>query len=338
MNSLCGRFLTGIGVILMFLTSSCETAFQVNAENQEVPILYCVLNNGSDTQYLKLNKTYLLDKAAFSNPPNQDSVYFQGNIQIVLEEWSDENVSNIFLFEQTTEIPKDTGFFPSENNIVYTTQASIKPETKYSVSIYLENKEKIVYAETTSMGKLRVIDPVGIPERKISLNIGQNYNCSWKPVDNAGIYQVVINFNYMEYAGSDSTPKTMVWPQAFTSPLTNAETLSKDISGSRFFYIVRDNLKAQPGITRKALGMDFIILSGGEEIKYYIESTAPSDGALMEKPIYTNVTNGLGVFSTVSKAEIPMLPFGSVTVDSLAYSQLTGDLGFLDHNGLQIGQ
>jgi len=322
----------------MFLVSSCDTEFTVNAENQEVPIIYCVLNNGSDTQYLKLNKTYLLDKAAFSNPPHQDSVYFKGNIQIVLEEWADGQVSNIFVFEQTSDIPKDTGFFPNDKNIIYKAQASIKPETKYSVSIYLENKEKIVYAETTSMGKLRVIDPLDIPERKISLNIGQNYDCSWKPVDNAGIYQVVINFRYMEYVGSDSTEQVMVWPQAFTSPLTNAESLSKEISGSRFFYIVKDKLKSEPGIIRKALGVDFVILSGGQEIKFYIESTAPSDGALMEKPVYTNVQNGLGVFSTVSEARISMLPFGAVTVDSLAYSQLTGHLGFLDHNGLSDAQ
>jgi len=338
MSSLCGRFFAGIGVIMMIMTSSCETEFQVNAENQEVPIVYCVLNNASSTQYLKLNKTYLLDKAAFSNPPDQDSVYFDGYVQVVLEEWEDGIVSNIFVFEPTSEIPKDTGFFPNSNNIIFKTEASIKGETKYSISIYLENKEKIIYAETTSMGKLRVIDPLDVPERKISLNVGQNYDCSWKPVDNAGIYQVVINFQYMEYAGSDSTPKTMVWPQAFTSPLTNAESLSKEISGSRFFYVVNENLKAQPGISRKALGLDFIILSGGEEIKFYIESTAPSDGALMEKPVYTNIINGLGVFSTVSKAEISMLPFGSVTVDSLAYGKLTKELGFLDHNGMRIEQ
>ncbi len=40
---------------MMIMTSSCETEFQVNAENQEVPIVYCVLNNASSTQYLKLN-------------------------------------------------------------------------------------------------------------------------------------------------------------------------------------------------------------------------------------------------------------------------------------------
>ena len=319
---------------MVTLLASCETDFQVNAENQEVPIVYCVLNNGSTTQYVKLNKSYLIDKPAFSNPPNQDSVYFDGNIQVVLEEWDNGKVSEIFIFEPTSEIPKDTGFFPVDNNIIYKTEATIKPEKKYSLSIYLENKEKIVYAETTSMGNLSVIDPLDIPERKVSLNVGQNYVCSWKPVDNAGIYQVIINFQYMEYEGTDSIQKTMVWPQAFTSPLTNAETLSKDISGSRFFYIVNEKLEVKPGITRKALGVDFVILSGGEEIKFYIESTAPSDGALMEKPIYTNVTNGLGVFSTVSKAEISLLPLGAVTIDSLAYGQTTNGLGFLDHNGV----
>ena len=312
---------------------SCETDFNVNAENQEVPIVYCVLNTGSSTQYLKLNKTYLIDKAAFSNPPAQDSVYFDGNIQVVLEEWDNGRVSEIFIFEPTYDIPKDTGFFPNDNNLIYKTEAEIQPETKYSISIYLENKEKIVYAETVSLGSLLVIDPLPIPERKISLNIGQNYQCRWKPVDNAGIYQVVINFYYMEYDGQDSVQRKIVWPQTFTSPVTNVESLSKEISGSRFFHIMDDHIPVKEGIIRKAQGMDFMIMSGGLEIKFYIESTAPSDGALMEKPVYTNLTNGLGVFSTMSTAEIPMLPLGSVTIDSLAYGELTHQLGFLDHNG-----
>jgi hypothetical protein len=111
--------------------------------------------------------------------------------------------------------------------------------------------------------------------------------------------------------------------------------LTKDISGSRFFNILDDYIPVDDGVTRKAQGLDFLILSGGEEIKFYIESTAPSDGALMEKPVYTNFTNGLGVFSTVSKAEIDMIPLGSVTIDSLAYGQLTKQLSFLDHNGIR---
>ena len=67
-------------------------------------------------------------------------------------------------------------------------------------------------------------------------------------------------------------------------------------------------------------------------------STAPSDGALMEKPVYTNFTNGLGVFSTVSQSSVEMIPIGAVTLDSLAYGQLTRELGFLDHNGMRIDE
>lgn len=338
MSTSCGRFLAGTGILLIALLYSCETEFQVNTENQEVPVIYCVLNSSSDTQYLKINKTYLIAQAAYDFPPHQDSLYFEGNIEVVLERWKNGKVEGIHVFQPTEDIPKDSGFFPNENNVIYTTQAKILPESKYSISIYLENKEKIVYAETQSLGPLSVIDPLDIPERKISLNTGQNYNCSWRPVDNAGIYQVVLNFHYMEYEGQDSVQRTVVWPQSFTSPLSNAETLNKEISGSRFFYIINEKIPEKEGVTRKAMGMDFLILSGGEEIKFYIESTAPAEGALMEKPVYTNFTNGLGVFSTVSLAEISMLPLGAVTIDSLAYSQLTGNLGFLDHNGIRIDQ
>jgi hypothetical protein len=336
MLSVWGKIFAVLGVLVMACLSSCETAFQINAENQEVPILYCNLNTSSDTQYLKLNKTYLIEEAASEYPPHQDSIYFSGDIQVVLESWKNGIVEEVFIFEPTTDIPKDTGFFPNEKNIIYKTQARIFPQTKYSISVYIEDEEKVVYAETESLGKLKIIDPLDIPERKVSLNIGQNYTCRWKPVDNAGIYQVIVDFYYMEYEGEDSTQQVFEWPQAFTSPKTNAESLSKDISGSRFFNILDEHIPIKEGVIRRAQGMDFTIISGGEEIKFYIESTAPSDGALMEKPVYSNITNGLGVFSTFSKAIISKLPIGSVTIDSLAYSQHTNQLGFLDHNGVRL--
>ena len=330
------RKIVGSVMLVMTCLTSCETDFQINAENLEVPVVYCLLNTNSSTQYLKLNKTYLVDKAVFQNPPAQDSIFFEGEIQVVLEAWENNKVTEVFNFEPTDDIPKDSGFFPNGKNIIYKTEAVIRPKQKYSLSIYIGNFEKILYAETTSLGYLNVIDPLPVPERKISLNIGQNYDCSWKPVENAGIYQVIINFYYDEFKGQDTVEQVMVWPQSFTSPLTNAESLSKEISGSRFFNILEDEIPYVEGIVRKAKGIDFTILSGGEEIKFYIESTAPSGGALMEKPVYTNVTNGLGVFSTVSKAAIPMMPLGAVTIDSLAYSQYTKELGFLDHNGLRL--
>jgi len=327
-----------IGGLMLLITSvfySCETEIDINTSNLDVPIVYCLLNTADSMQYLKLNKTYLLESAAFENPPHPDSQYFEGNIQIVLEKWENNKPVEFYEFEPSSEITKDEGFFPNEKNIIYRTEARIEAESVYMLNIYLENKEKIVYAQTSAVGLLRVIDPIDLPVRKISLNTGVNYTARWNSVENAGIYQVVVRFWYKETKEGVTVEKYLDWPQSFTNPISNVDYLSRDISGTRFFYILADGIPVDEEVSREAMGVDFFIMSAGEELKFYIESTAPSDGALMEKPIYSNIINGIGIFSTIATRKMMGMDLASTTIDSIAYGQLTKDLMFLDHNGIR---
>jgi len=315
------------------MLTSCSTDININAPNLDVPIVYCLLDTESSEQYLKLNKTYLVSSAAMDNPPFAEDQYFEGNIQIVLERWENNKPVEFIDFLPTNDVPKNPGFFPSDTNLLYKADTKILPNALYMVNIYLEDREKIVYAYTKTIGDLNVVDPIELEVRKISLNQGVNYASKWRQVENAGIYQVIVRFNYAETIDSVRTEKYLDWPQAFSNPITNVDYLTKDISGTRFFYILEEGIEENEAALREALSIDFFVLSGGTEIKYYIESTAPSEGALMERPIYTNLTNGLGVFSSMATQEVKGLNMASTTIDSIAYGVHTKQLLFLDHNG-----
>ncbi len=313
------------------LIASCETKIDINTDNQDVPIVYCVLNSADSFQYVRIQKTYLTDQAALDYPPEQDSMIFKGEIVVSMERWSGGKVMETVRFAPTNEIPKDSGFFPYEKNILSKANAKIVANQIYRLYIYLGSKEKVLYAEASSLGQLTVIDPIPLSQRKISLHTGTNYTCRWQPVENAGVYQVVIQFNYRETLGGVTKIKQLDWPQTFASPGSDAEYLSNDISGSRFMHILEDNLKSGDGIVREVIGLNFQIVSGSMEMKYYIESTAPSEGALMEKPVYSNITNGIGLFCSVARITLDELLLSPVTIDSIAYGQFTKTLGFLDH-------
>jgi hypothetical protein len=326
---------TWFSLILALFTagvlSSCETDIDINSSNQDVPIVYCVLNSADSVQYVRIQKTYLIDQAALDNPPAADSMIFTGQIVVNLERWSGGKVQETVFFTPTAEVPKDSGFFPGEKHILYKANMKIAGNQTYRLYIYLGSKEKVLYAEALSLGKLSVIDPMDLQQRKISLYPGTNYTTRWSPVDNAGVYQVALRFNYRETVGGETRLRHIDWPQAFASPGSDADYLSNDISGSRFMHILEENIPITSGVVREALGMDFQIVSGSMEMKYYIESTAPSEGALMEKPVYSNITNGIGLFCTVARITVNDLPLSSVTLDSIAYGQFTRKLGFLDH-------
>ncbi len=188
-----------------------------------------------------------------------------------------------------------------------------------------------MYAEASSLGRLNVIDPLPLQQRKISLYDGNNYTCRWDQVINAGVYQVSLRLKYKETLYGVTSLKYLDWPQPFASPGSDVDYLSIDISGARFMHILQDNLKSEDGLVREVVGIDFQIVSGSIEMKYYIESTSPSEGALMEKPVYGNINNGIGLFCSVARIDVKNLLLSPVTIDSMAYGQFTRKLGFLDH-------
>jgi hypothetical protein len=320
-----------MAVLTLGLLVSCSTEIDINSTNQDVPIVYCVLNSADSFQYVRVEKTYLVNQAAMSTPPEQDSIYFSGQVVVNMERWSGGKVVESFEFQPTSDIPKDSGFFPNEKNIIYKARMTVVPNQLYRLYVYLASKEKVLYAQASSLGKLTVVDPLPLPERKISLYDGTNYTCRWEPVTNAGMYQVVVRFDYEETLNGVTQLKHVDWPQSISSTGSNVDYLSNDISGARFMHILDENIPALDGVVRRAVGIDFSIVSGSMEMKYYIESTSPSAGALLEKPVYTNLTNGLGLFSCVARIDIDSLILSTVTVDSIAYGQFTRQLGFLDH-------
>ena len=320
-----------LAIMAAGLFASCSTEIDINSSNQDVPIVYCVLNSADSFQYVRIQKTYLVDQAALNTPPDQDSMLFQGEIVVTMERWSAGKVMETFRFAPTNEIPKDSGFFPYQKNILYKAKIKVVANQTYRLYIYLGSKEKVLYAEASSLGKLNVIDPIQLQQRKISLYDGNNYTCRWDPVQNAGVYQVALRLKYKETIGNSTRIKYLDWPQPFASPGSDVDYLSMDVSGARFMHILQDNLKAGEGIVREVIGVDFQIVSGSLEMKYYIESTSPSAGALMEKPVYGNINNGIGLFCTVARINVNDLLLSSVTIDSMAYGQFTRNLGFLDH-------
>lgn len=325
-------FKRGILVVasLCILMVSCSTEIEINAPNQDVPIVYCILDTEDTVQYVRVQKTYLTQQTNI--PPDRDSIYFPGDIVVALERWENGKAAEVFAFEPYEQV-KDSGFFPLESHVVFRTFARIRPAQTYYLYIYIQNKESVLFAETRTVGNLNVVDPMSLEQRKISLNIGQNYICRWQSVQNAGIYQVGVRFNYTETINGTAVQKSLDFPQPFTNPISNVDYLTREISGSRFFNILYETLQPVDGVIREAGHIDFYIIGGGKEIKYYIESTQPTDGALMEKPVFSNFSSGVGLFSSLARVEIKNLRLASTTVDSLAYSKLTKHLGFLDHNG-----
>ena len=102
------------------------------------------------------------------------------------------------------------------------------------------------------------------------------------------------------------------------------------ISGESFFKFMAGSLEATQEIKREMRSLDFIFVVGTDDLNTYIEVNGPSQGIVQEKPAFTNIENGVGIFSAIFDKTIPNKYLSARTLDTLALSDLTIDLRFKD--------
>ena len=85
--------------------------------------------------------------------------------------------------------------------------------------------------------------------------------------------------------------------------------------------------------TREIVNVTFELLIGGEEYGLFLFSEIGGNNLNTAFSEYTNITNGIGVFSSLISYQVSNLELSNTTLDELAYGDKTRHLGFLDHYG-----
>ncbi len=201
----------------------------------------------------------------------------------------------------------------------------------------------------------------------VSTNGGFNYTSEvairWNAATNANVYDSRLRFHYTEmlYENADwsgtpisVTPKFLDYYLGSISDdeITNGQLLKITFDGRAFFSFLQNNLVADQRI-RRVIGtydsqqqrtecFDVMLTMGNNDLKSYIEVNSPSAGVVQERPIYTNVSNGIGLFAsrgTRNLISLPLIAFdnnqqpNSGNLRALVQSEYTSALNFCDPNG-----
>lgn len=136
-------------------------------------------------------------------------------------------------------------------------------------------------------------------------------NIKFKTIKNAKIYDVVMRFHYADSLTTSSTPDLHYVDFSFNSQKGNISKIDEVLSVSfvaNDFYLNLDreiskmtpsNLK-----NRKALYMEYIVYAGAESVSDFLEVNAPSTTIATDKPYYTNINGGVGIFSSRSSSSV----------------------------------
>ncbi len=330
--------------VLLSGFQSCSTDVDINAPWKDITIVYGLLNQNDNIHYIKVNKSFLGDASAYEMAAISDSVQYQ-NITVRLFKIKTANGSSdtikTYLFQDTI-MDKDSGIFATDNNIIYfSTEALITAseannieDYSFALNIYIPKYDKTVTGSTKLISKLLVSKPNSY-QPTINLSGINGYDVEWTSTAGAMLYQLTLGFHYYEITTTDTTEHYLEYPLATRTSQTDQgdEKITQNINGNTFFQYLSSHIEANDNIRRiaKEKCLDFIFVVGSTDLNTYIEVSSPSNGIVQEKPAYTNINNGIGIFSARFDKTIFGKELDQKTIDSLAVSNLTRDLNFEDY-------
>ena len=281
--------------VFALLFTACETDFDVNAKWEETTTVYGLLDVSKDIQYIKINKAFLGDRDALEIASISDSVNFiTDNMTVQIHELGLSD-TNWTINLTDTIFEKDDGLFAADNNIIYFFDASdISFNNNKTYIITIENKQ----SGNLVSGKTEVItnfsfDNFNAAQYQFGF-VSPNGEFSsktmyWAMPKNGEVYQLDFYFNYSE----DGDNMSLVWSQ----PLADNQDRTTKLEGVKFFNFLRNNLPDDSKV-RKFLNVELVMTVGSQDLYTYTKVNEPITGIVQQRPQFTNINNGIGLFSS----------------------------------------
>ena len=325
------------GIILILtclLAASCGNDLVVMAPYKSIPVVYCVLNPKEDIQYLRLEKSFLGEANAYDMARQKDSFYYP-EAEVYLERWANGELKQQFRMEPVELEPREPGVFLEDPNLLYQAATRLQGNSEYRLNIRIPSIEGDVSASTRVVSEFRVIKPEAF-KKNLAFSSYDNYQTvEWISAPFTRIYQLSVRFHYLEISKTDTLRKSVDWSIAHyvTEYGTGGEDIIAEILHRNFYKWLGNKLgKPKEGTHRLAAKetIDFLFTVGGEELYTYLEIYGEDNGIQKEKPVFTNIVNGIGIFSSRFQQSITGKSFTEASIDSLAKGIYTHHLGFDD--------
>lgn len=346
------------------LLGACSTDVDVNAPYDSRTIVFGILDPALDTQFVKINKTWLGDGDNFEIAQIRDSSeYPTGHFEGSLEALSGSNVVASYpINEIILQDKSDDGIFfaPEHKAYFFETPGGLNTDRLYRLKLEFPDREVEATTDVipTVVGGI-LFPPAGNPN--FNLNWASvtpqgttyfNQTFRWNSAANARRYEATLRIYYIERVWTNPSHTTLVeenqrvleWNlgRITTNNLNGGETMNLPTSGEAFYRYLQSRLTVDPNVTRefgiwdpvaqRANCFDFVLAIANDEFNTYLDVSEPVTSIVQERPQYTNVANGLGIFASRSGDQVIGVGMSEGSVIELVNGQFTQNLNFCFSN------
>ncbi|MEZ5044911.1 MAG: hypothetical protein R2828_33745 [Saprospiraceae bacterium] len=316
----------------------CTTDFEIEAAWKDIPVVYGFLSTQDTAHYIRVEKAFLEPGGnALNLAQVADSLYYGPEVLVMLEKVA---TGERFMLERVDGNKegyiRQPGPFANSPNILYKIKKEkINLATEDLIRLLIERGNGLppVSAETKVIGSLNLLD--NLPREPINLgSYNADLRIGWEVSTAAQLFDLRFKVHFRESRPDNPAlfdDKTIEFVVDRSIERTDDNIrVNHFLRAGDFFQFLGSNLPVLDAGVRFFDGLDIQLVAAGEE---FLELTRIGQANLgitsaNEIPIYTNLSEGRGIFSSKASAIRENLPLGPVSLDSLRNGIYTAKLNF----------
>lgn len=323
-----------MGVLSIGCFTGCTNDIMLEAPGEEMVVAYGLLSAGDTAHYIRVERAFRTGGANAETVAQQaDNLYFD-DISVLLEH---QQTGQQFLLERvdgnTEGYPRREGPFAQAPNYLYKiTDQAINLLGGASIRLIIDRSDTAspATAQTTILAPLEV--SLNSPFSPVNMAYDRQVRFAWGHGPEVGIFQVRLQVQIREETASGQwEDRTLSWSlDEALIPEDDVTRSSITVLGEQFYRFIANALSDAPPVARQFMGMALEVVAGGDELAQARQIEQANVGLTTAQfiPEYSNITGGLGVFSSRAQLQRTALRLSGPSLDSLRTGQFTQNLNF----------
>jgi hypothetical protein len=314
MKNLNSMYLYSFLFVFLLTLGACKNDLEINADPKETAVVYGILDPSADYQYLRINKTFLVQSNALQAAKDGSLMSYNSNLKVTL--YSIEGNNKIMhVFTADSSFIKNSGLFYTQPHVVFKatttpTRLLVGSTTTYKLEIENLSTGYKCYATTKSVTPSEINKPISFSTfygpfaytlNLFNPNSGKYSTLEFEFTSGKNV-KVVFPYLRMYYHerrnNQNSGPLFIDFPFASQriEKASVQSTFKITFNTEDFYRYIGDRLTAN-GSKRFVDSMSFMLDSGNEDFDTFYAVSNTSTNTTLEKPTFSNITNGIGILA-----------------------------------------
>lgn len=324
-----------LGTIIGFMAifNSCSTDFDIVAPYKEIIVVNGLVDGLDSVHYVRVGKAFLGEGNVLTMAQQTDSLNYGDILSVRMEQLLGNSVIDTFSLQRTTDVPKDSGTFGFPFQVLYKTTHTLIPDANYRIVVKNNQTQNTAQSTTKIFKDINVTSPIATQTVDWASAPLSPVYINFEATANAKLYDLIIRLHYRQIdANGISTDKSFDWN--FSDKTIVEATRSFTFRKNDFYEAIGRNIFPLAGVTYRidslAYGhapIEIIIMQASEDLATYYKLQSTNSGLSHDRPTFTTVQNGLGIFTSRLQHRLYRFP-DAKTQNAIDTSAFTRNLDF----------